>query len=82
VYCYGKSQLSFLELPRVEFHEVCIAGRKLIRRAAQNSSMIDDLMNEVDQNVCDIFTKLFHHRSVSVVVVIQNLFHRIDTSEL
>jgi hypothetical protein len=33
-------------------------------------------MNEANQNVCDLFTKLSHHRDVSVVFVTQNLFHR------
>ena len=33
-------------------------------------------MNEADQNVCNLFTKLSHHRNVSVVFVTQNLFHR------
>jgi hypothetical protein len=37
---------------------------------------LDDLLNEANQNVCDLFTKLSHHRDVSVVFVIQNLFHR------
>ena len=38
--------------------------------------ILDDLMNEANQNVCDLFTKLSHHRDVSVVFVTQNLFHR------
>ena len=31
---------------------------------------------EVHQNVCNLFTKLSHHRNVSVVIVTQNLLHR------
>jgi hypothetical protein len=38
--------------------------------------IIDDLMNEVDQNVCNLFTKLTHYRNVSVVFITQNLFHK------
>jgi hypothetical protein len=38
--------------------------------------IIDDFMNEVNQNVCSIFTKLSHHRDVSVIFLTQNLFHR------
>jgi hypothetical protein len=33
-------------------------------------------MNEADQNVCNLFTKLSHHRNVSVVFITQNLFHK------
>lgn len=37
---------------------------------------LDDLMNEADQNVCNLFTKLSHHRDVSAAFVTQNLFCR------
>jgi hypothetical protein len=38
---------------------------------------MDDLMNEVNQNVyAIIFTKLSHHRNVSVIFLTQNRFHR------
>ena len=32
-------------------------------------------MNEVDQNISNLFTKLSHHRNVSAVFITQNLFH-------
>jgi hypothetical protein len=75
VYCYGEFQPSFLEFSQVEFHEGLpdvgsFDGRSRVLL------IIDDLMNEADQNVCNLFTKLSHHRNVSVVFVTQNLFHR------
>ena len=75
VYCYGEFQPSFLEFSQVEFHEGLpdvgsFDGRLRVLL------IIDDLMNEADQNVCNLFTKLSHHRNVSVVFVTQNLFHR------
>ena len=75
VYCYGEFQPSFLEFSQVEFHEglpdvSSFDGRSRVLL------IIDDLMNEADQNVCNLFTKLSHHRNVSVVFVTQNLFHR------
>ena len=59
----------FAEFPSVEFHEGLpdisqFDGRMRVLL------IIDDLMNEADQKVCDIFTKLSHHRNVSVVFVI------------
>jgi hypothetical protein len=33
-------------------------------------------MNEADHNVYNLFTKLSHHRNVSVVFITQNLFHK------
>ena len=75
VYCYDEFQPSFLEFSQVEFHEGLpdvgsFDGRSRVLL------IIDDLMNEADQNVCNLFTKLSHHRNVSVVFVTQNLFHR------
>lgn len=75
VYCYGEFQPSFADFPEVEFHE----GLPEIDRFDGRHRVlliIDDLMNEADQNVSNLFTKLSHHRNVSVVFVTQNLFHR------
>jgi hypothetical protein len=75
VYCYGEFQPSFAEFPQVEFHE----GLPDVSRFDGKFRIlliIDDLMNEANQNVCNLFTKLSHHRNVSVVFITQNLFHR------
>jgi hypothetical protein len=75
VYCYGEFQPSFAEFPQVEFHE----GLPNVSRFDGKFRIllfIDDLMNEANQNVCNLFTKLSHHRNVSVVFITQNLFHR------
>ena len=75
LYCYGEFQPIFTELPDVEFHEgLPEIGRFDGRRRVL--LIIDDLMNEADQNVCNLFTKLSHHRNVSVVFITQNLFHK------
>jgi hypothetical protein len=75
VYCYGEFQPLFSEFPGVEFQEgLPDVGRFDGRYRCL--LILDDLMNEANQNVCDLFTKLSHHRDVSVVFVTQNLFHR------
>jgi len=40
--------------------------------------ILDDLLNSVFQKncVCDFFTKGSHNRNISVVLIIQNLFHQ------
>jgi len=38
--------------------------------------VIDDLMNETDESVANLFTKGSQHRNVSVVFLVQNLFHK------
>ena len=75
VYCYGEFQPIFAEYPSVEFHEGLPSADRFDGRH-RVLLIIDDLMNEADQSVCDLFTKLSHHRSVSVVFITQNLFHK------
>ncbi len=75
VYCYGEFQPSFAEFPTVEFHE----GLPNVDRFDGRQRVlliIDDLMDEVDRNVSNLFTKLSHHRNVSVMFMSQNLFHK------
>jgi len=38
--------------------------------------VIDDLMNETNESIADLFTKGSHHRKVSVLFLVQNLFHK------
>jgi hypothetical protein len=75
VYCYGEFQSKFAEYPTVEFQEGLPSVDQFDGRQ-RVLLIIDDLMNEADQNVCNLFTKLSHHRNVSVVFITQNLFHK------
>jgi hypothetical protein len=75
VYCYGEFQSMFAEYPTVEFQEGLPSVDQFDGRQ-RVLLIIDDLMNEADQNVCNLFTKLSHHRNVSVVFITQNLFHK------
>jgi len=38
--------------------------------------IIDDLMSETNQLVADIFTKISHHRNISVIYMTQNIFDK------
>jgi hypothetical protein len=38
--------------------------------------ILDDLMDETDQRVASLFTKKSHHRNISVMYIVPNLFHR------
>jgi len=40
----------------------------------RNLVIIDDLMAEKDDSVCKLFTKISHHRNISVLYVTQNIF--------
>ena len=86
LYCYGEQSAQFEKYDRpVTFHrgmptnlEEIIGGdggnkRQLI--------ILDDLMHEVDGGetgklVASLFTRGSHHRNISIVLVVQNLFHQ------
>ena len=75
VYCYGEYQQLFASYPQVEFQHGLpqmsdFDGREPVLL------VIDDLMNEVDDSVVNLFTKGSHHRNVSVVLMVQNLFYK------
>jgi len=75
VYCYGEYQKLFDKYPQVTFHQGLpdlddFDGRE------PTLLVIDDLMNEADESVANLFTKGSHHRNVSVVFLVQNLFHK------
>ena len=83
VWCYGEYQDAYDQLasldPRLHFVEGfpddLLQG---LDRRRRNLIVIDDLMSEVGNSdkVVDLFTKGSHHRNLSVVLILQNLFHR------
>ena len=47
------------------------------RYVAENHLIIlDDLMDETGQRVASLFTKKSHHRNISIMYIVHNLFHR------
>ena len=73
VYCYGEFQQMFCQYPRVHFRE----GLPAIDEFDGSEPVllvIDDLMQETNETVVNLFTKGSHHRNVSVLFLTQNLF--------
>ena len=73
--CYGEYQQIFDNDSRVEFHDGLpevsyFDGKK------RTLLVLDDLMTSTDARVGDIFTKISHHRNLSVVYLTQNLFYK------
>ena len=73
VYCYGEYQPIFAKYPRVQFNEGLPDATKF-DGSEPVLLIIDDLMNETNESVSAIFTKISHHRNVSVVYITQNMF--------
>jgi len=73
VYCYREYQQMFSQYLRVVFHQGLpelsdFNGKKPVLL------IIDDLMQETNDTVANLFTIGSHHRNVSVVYLVQNLF--------
>jgi hypothetical protein len=75
IYCYGEFQPIFNQYPSVTFHDG-LPDIKQFDGERPTLLVIDDLMTETNGSVCNIFTKISHHRNVSVMYLSQNLFYR------
>ena len=78
LYCYGEYQPVFERYRSfVNFHKGLPAAKNKIFNGKRPSLLIiDDLMDSVNEFVANIFTKISHHRNLTVVYVCQNLFDK------
>lgn len=73
VWCYGEWQSGYDQLTDVTFVE----GLPKVDEWESDKRrlvIIDDLMSETDERVTKLFTKGSHHRNLSVMYIVQNLF--------
>ena len=75
IWHYGEWQSLFETMPNVEFVEG-LPDPKQYDGTRRSLVIIDDLMNETNRSVTDLFTKGSHHRNLSVIHIVQNLFSR------
>jgi len=80
LYCYGEYQPIFKRYKSarfIRFHKGIPSSRDKIFDGKKPSLLIlDDLMGSVNEFIANIFTKMSHHRNLSVVYVCQNLFDK------
>jgi len=74
LWCYGVYQNFFNSLKNVEFHEG-LPDIEQFDGKNRTLLVIDDLMHESDDRVSKIFTRISHHRNLSVLFLTQNLFY-------
>ena len=76
IYCYGTWQKGFLEMHDVEFRN----GVDIPETDSNQHTIIilDDLMNDVlkSKKAEDLFTKGSHHKNITVIFILQNLFQQ------
>lgn len=83
IWCYSEYQPAYQKLseqfPLIEFMEgvpadVC----EMFDPQINNMIIIDDLMAEAcgDKKIANLFTKTSHHRNLTVIFILQNLFYQ------
>ena len=74
LWCYGVYQTFFNEVKNVEFHEG-LPNLEIFDGKQRTLLILDDLMHETDDRVSQIFTRVSHHKNLSVLYLTQNLFY-------
>ena len=80
VYFYAEYQDAFGEIqtlvPQIKF-EQGLSDNILdsINPETRNLFIVDDMMGEKDAIIAKLFTKKSHHGNLSVIYIVQNLFH-------
>ena len=74
VYCFSVYQTIFEQYPNVEFVEG-LPDLNMFDEVKRTLLIIDDLMHETNEIISKLFTRVSHHKNVSVVYLTQNLFN-------
>jgi len=76
-YYYGEYQHAFNNYASVHFEEgLPQLSDELFDGSEPSMIVVDDHMSDINQVVADIFTKISHHRNISILYLTQNLFDR------
>lgn len=75
LWCYGIFQKLYAEIPNITFHEGLPSN---LHQYSDALVIVDDLMSELggDAQLTKIFTKMSHHRNISIIFIVQNVFHK------
>ena len=75
LWCYGEYQTLYRTVDGVDFQQGLPDLDNLYPRE-KHLIILDDLMDKTDQRVASLSKKKSHHRNISVMYIVQNLFHR------
>ena len=78
IYCYSQWQDVFNEM-RMDFGVTFVQGlpsEDMLRESIPKLLLVDDLMSEIGLETETIFTRLSHHTSTSVILIVQNIFQK------
>ena len=83
--CYGEWQPSYFDMmrtmPGIEFNQGIpgdIDNADYLDVSQRNLIVLDDHMVQSgkDKRIADLFTKGSHHRNLSIIYIVQNMFHQ------
>ena len=74
-WCYDVYQPAYATIDGVEFVEG-LPDMTTLDPREKHLIIVDDQMDDVNQKVADLFTKYSHHKNVSVMLIVQNLFNK------
>jgi len=77
---YGEYQELFRRYPQIQLREG-LPNIENFDGREPTLVIIDDLMQETNETVSNMFTKGSHHRNMSVVFLVQNLFPKTSLHE-
>ena len=75
MWCYGIYQELFDKYPQIQFQEGH-PDLSIFDGKERTLLVLDDLMAETDERVTMLFTKISHHKNVSILYLTQNLFYK------
>ena len=85
IWCYGQWQPLYFDMmrtmPGIEFNEGIpddIDDPDYLDVSQRNLIVLDDLMAQSgkEKRIADLFTRGSHHRNLSVIYIVQNIFHQ------
>ena len=80
IWCYGEYQLTYEELSQEIPYLKFVEGfpEDIFANIDPSNITIVDLLSEIgnDKQLTALFTKGSHHRNLSVILILQNLFHQ------
>ena len=74
-WCYGEYQTWMIKYPEINFIEG-LPEEIHFDSSKNNMLIIDDLMHECKEYTEKLFTKISHHKNLSVILLSQNIFHQ------
>ena len=83
IWCYGIYQPAYDEMQKDKSNIAFVEGvpcdlESMINPSERNLVVIDDLIQDLsnDPRITSLFTKGCHHRNLSVIFILQNIFHQ------